>query len=547
MKQRQHLFLAGLTASILLTSGLEAQTYTSVSRSTSGTVGDGHSGEPRISGDGRYVAFASKASNLTVAGSTNGFYDIYLRDTELDITTRISMGAGGFEPDGDSRWPEISEDGSYIIFSSAATNIVGGDTNFSADMFFHTVATGLTERVSLSWLGAQTSGGVQMDDRRYDLSDDGRYVVFTSTANDYVTIMTSNATRNVYLRDRIAGTTTLVSYKLGGTGSSGGYAPSIDADGTSVVFVSNDHLFVTDDADSNDDVFLHDVATGVVSLISYGTSGMSGSSPGHSTLPRITPDGLFVLFQSTCSDIVAEDATTGSDIFLRDLTTGITEVVSYNQDDEIEMFTYAIDADLSSDARYIVFSGREKTHAPTPFVGLNIYLRDRTLGTTELVSNPRWWFAIVMKTAGAPQVTNSADAIVFNDPGAGTAEEGTSIFSQVNHRARIAGSGTMSLINDGAAPVGSTFSISGYDGPPTSTCYVLYSANTAGTLFAGHTFDVGSPVSILGSGTTDSDGTFLWTSPVIPPSASGRIINIELAATDGTDWYDSNWVEFEVL
>ena len=111
MKQRQHLFLAGLTASILLTSAVEAQTYTSVSRSTSGTVGDGHSGEPRISGDGRYVAFASKASNLTAAGSINGFFDIYLRDTELDITTRISMGTGGFEPDGDSRWPEISEDG----------------------------------------------------------------------------------------------------------------------------------------------------------------------------------------------------------------------------------------------------------------------------------------------------------------------------------------------------------------------------------------------------------------------------------------------------
>jgi len=537
--------LSALATALLLAAPAPAQTYTAASKSTSGLVGDDDSGEPRISADGRYVAFASKASNL-VAGDSNGYFDIYLRDMLLGTTTRVSMGLAGAEPNEDSRWPEISEDGAFVLYSSKASNLVSGDGNFGADLFLYTVATGATERVNLTWLGIESSGDVQMDNRRYDLSDDGRYIVFTSTADDYVSEFTGGATRDVYLRDRTAGTTSIVSYLLGSGGSSGGYAPSISGDGSLVAFTSNDRLLHPDDPDSNDDVFLSTTATGAITLISYGTTGMSGSSPGHSKNPRLSPDGSYVVFESTCSDIVTADSDPYSDVFLRDLTTGVTELISIARALTTATFGIAQDADLSADARYVVFSGSGMSNAPTPILGTNVYLRDRTAGTTELLDNPRPWFSGFMRSASSPQITDSADAVVMIDAG-GTAEEGSSIYGQVNRRSRIVGSGTMSLTGFNDQVVGYTMTLSAYDGPASATCYILRAPATTGTLFAGHSFDLGGAINVLGVGSTDADGNFIWTSPLIPPSASGLSLHLELAATDGLSWFDSNTVALSIL
>lgn len=540
-----HLLLA--SSAILLSTPVPAQEYSAISKSTSGAVADDHCGEARMSGDGRYVVYSSKATNLTSPGSSNGLYDIYLRDHDLGTTTRISIGSGGLEPDGDCRWPEITESGSHVLFSSSATNLVAGDTNGSGDLFLYTVATGATERVNLTYLGGEAGAGVQMDNRRYDLSDDARYVVFTSTSDDYVTLMTSNATRNVYLRDRTAGTTTLVSYVLGDTGSAGGYAPTIDGDGSHIAFTSNYHLMVAADSDSNDDVFLWTASTGAISLISYGTSGSSGSSPGHSKNPRFTPDGRYVVFESTCSDMAAEDTNPYSDIFLRDLTLGTTELVSFNTAGSVGPYETADNADLSADARYIVFNGTTKSQAPTPILRKNSYLRDRTTGVTTLVNIPRWWFGLVMRGGLSPQITDTGDAVVMLDPDAGTAEEGSSIYFQVNRREIDAGVGTLSILNGGSGLVGSTFLVTGYDGPASAPYYIVYGPDLDGLSYAGHSFDIGAPGSLLGSGTTDADGNFSWTSPMIPASASGKVIYLEAAATSGGVWYDSNPMRFEVL
>lgn len=546
MKQLLKPILLALSA-ISITSSVIAQDYTAISKSTAGLIADDHCGEARMSGDGRYVVFTSKASNLTVAGSTNGFYDIYLRDTVLETTERISLAIGGVEPNGDSRWPEITESGSHILFSSTATNLVGGDTNGSGDLFLYTVATGAIERVNLTYLGLEAGAGVQMDTRRYDLSDDGRYIVFTSTSDDYVTIMTSNATRNVFLRDRLSGTTTLVSYVLGDSGSAGGYAPTIDGDGSHIAFTSGYYLMVPEDTDSNDDVFLYTVSTGVVSLISVAVGGSSGSSPGHSKNPRFSPDGRFVVFESTSADLAIEDTNPYSDIFLRDLTLGTTEMISLNSAGAVGPYETAQNADLSADGRYIVFSGTSKTQAPTPILSQNSYLRDRTAGTTTLINAPRWWFALVMRGGTSPQVTDAGDAVIMLDPSAGTSEEGSSIYAQVNHREIEAGVGTMSCLNGGSGLVGGTMYVTGYDGPASAPFYIVYSPNMAGLSYAGHSFDVGAPATILGSGTTDADGNLTWTSSIIPASASGKVIYIEIAATDAGIWYDSNPVRFEVL
>ena len=544
MKQSTPVLLSGLAA-VLLSPLALAQEFTAISKSTAGVVGDKESGEPRISEDGRYVAFASKATNL-VAGDTNGYFDIYLRDTELGTTIRVSNGLAGAEPNDDSRWPEISEDGAFVLFSSKASNLVSGDTNGSADLFLYTVATGAMERVNLTYLGTEAVAGVSMDHDMYDLSDDGRFITFTSTSDDYVTIMTSNASSNVFLRDRILGTTVLVSYKIGDFASAGGKNPSINADGSKVVFVSGFWLLHPDDPDSNDDIFLYTTGTGIVSLVSYNTAGTSGSSPGHSGFPIITPDGRYVVFESTSDDLAIEDTNTDSDIYIRDLTTATTELVSFNSDGSVELYSNAKSADVSADGRYVTFTGHAKTEAPTPILGQNVYVRDRTLGTTVLVNHPRWWFPFFMAKAWAPQITNDGDGVVMIDA-IGTAEEGDSIYSQVNHISHESGVGSMSMIGYDSVVAGSTFPLTLYDGPAPSTVYILYSSSVTGFTYAGHSFDIGAPVTVLATTTTDADGYVYWTSPTVPPSASGRTINIEMASTSGGVWYDSNHIPLTIL
>lgn len=516
-----------------------------MSKSTAGVVGNDAAGEARISGDGRYVVFSSKASNL-VAGDANGHYDIFLRDTELDTTIRVSKGMAGAEPNESSHWPEITEDGAYVLYSSSASNLVPGDTNSDADLFLYTVATGAVERVSLTHLGLEAGAGVQVGRDLYDLSDDGRYIVFTSSGDDFVTILTSNASRNVYLRDRIAGTTTLVSYKLGDASSAGGFAPSISADGSTIAFVSTFWLLHPDDADLNEDIFLYSTATGVVSLASYNLSGTASGSLGDSTYPILTPDGRYVAFESTCADLAIEDTNAFSDIYLRDLTTGITEVVSYHRDGAVDMSSWAKTADLSADGRYVTFTGHLKTDAPTPPLGLNIYVRDRTLGTTVLINHPRWWFPSIIYKAWDPQITNSGDGVVLVD-GIGTAEEGVSSYSQVNHVIHGAGVGTMSAITYGDAFVGWPLEITLHDGPASAPVYVLYSGSATGFTYAGHSFDIGAPVKVLGTATTDVDGNAFWAVSSIPPAAAGRTIQIELASASGGVWYDSNRMEVSIL
>jgi len=544
MKSLLPLLVSGLAVAIL-SPFILAQEFTAISKSTAGAVGDDVAGEARISGDGRYVAFASKASNL-VAGDTNGFFDVFLRDTVLGTTIRVSNGMAGAETNEESRWPEISEDGAFVLFSSSASNIVPGDTNHSADLFLYTVATGVIERVNLTHLGIEPGVGVQVDRDLYDLSDDGRYVVFTSSGDDYVTITTSNASRNVFLRDRTAGTTTLVSYKLGDASSAGGYAPSISGDGSLVAFVSAFWLLHPDDTDSNEDVFLFTTATGVVSLASYNSAGTASGAFGDSTYPILTPDGRYLAFESTCADLAVEDSNFDSDIYVRDLTTGITEVASYNRHGSIESGSWAKVADISADGRYLAFHGHLKTDAPTPPLGQNLYIRDRTLGTTALINHPRWWFPSIIFKAWEPQVTDSGDGVVIVD-GIGTAEEGDTLFSQVNHIALETGVGTMSAMTFGDAFVGWPIEITIHDGPASAPVYILYSSTATGLSYAGHSFDIGAPASLLGTTTTDADGDAFWSVSAVPPSAAGRTIQIEVASTSGGVWYDSNRMEVGIF
>ena len=162
---------------------------------TDGTQANGDSASPAISADGRYVAFGSDASNL-VPGDTNGTSDVFVRDLRSGTTQRVSVATDGTQANGDSDSPAISADGRYVAFASYASNLVPGDTNGTADVFVRDLRSGTTRRVSVATDGTQANG----DSGSPAISADGRYVAFESDASNLVPGDTNHCV-DVFVRD----------------------------------------------------------------------------------------------------------------------------------------------------------------------------------------------------------------------------------------------------------------------------------------------------------------------------------------------------------
>ena len=210
-----------------------------------------NSGSPSINADGRYVAYQSLASNL-ISGDTNGMQDIFLHDLQTGSTTIISK-RGGTLANGHSFNPSVSADGRYISFESVASNLVDGDTNNRVDIFVYDRVTGQLSRVSVGSDGSQ--GNYDSWDAR--LSADGRLVVFTSRATKLVPGDT-NDWADTFLHDRLTGETLRVSVSSDGTeGDQFSYeAPSISPDGGYVAFTNFSWNLVPGDENWEPDVFL---------------------------------------------------------------------------------------------------------------------------------------------------------------------------------------------------------------------------------------------------------------------------------------------------
>lgn len=191
------------------------------------------SGRAALSSDGRYVAFASAASNL-VSGDTNARTDNFVRDRTTSTTRRVSVGDSGRQANGASEGPTISADGRYVAFTSTASNLVPGDTNRASDVFLRDLTMGRTVRVSTTRSGAQANRGSD----QADLAASGKFVAFVSVATNLVGSDTNGAS-DVFVRDVSAGATTRVSVSETGKQADGdSYGASISSDGLAVGFGS---------------------------------------------------------------------------------------------------------------------------------------------------------------------------------------------------------------------------------------------------------------------------------------------------------------------
>lgn len=292
-----------------------------LSLSTQGAQGDAYSGDPTISGNNRFVAFDSLADNL-VRNDTNGAFDIFVRDLGAGTTRRVSLSSSGGEANRDSFAPAISDDGRYITFNSDAENLVPGDTNDTLDVYVRDTAAGTTTRVSVSSSGGNTNeysfavgyGGI---------SAEGRYVIFESGADNLVP-GDNNGRNDVFLRDLVAGTTSLVSVSSSGAqGDEDSYAATISGNGRIAAWTSN-ATNLAPGANANGrkaDVFVRDLSTGTTRLVSATEEGRVGN---HDSLnsKRLSDDGRYLEFRSAASNLVKSDTNHVPDVFVADLTTG---------------------------------------------------------------------------------------------------------------------------------------------------------------------------------------------------------------------------------
>lgn len=359
-----------------------------VSIDSSGTEANNGSGATSLSGDGRYVVFTSYATNL-VSGDTNGVNDVFVRDTLMNTTTRVSVDSSGAQANNQSDFPAISADGRYVVFQSLATNLVSDDTTGGLwDVFIRDLVNNTTTRASISTGGAESNNS----SIKPVISADGRYVAFVSYANN----LAAGCAGGILLRDTVNSATTCASLNSSGQLPAGGYYvaadPAISADGRYVAFSSDATNMGNCGAGTIHDIFVRDTVNNTAVCVSVDAANAGGN--GNSDLPVISADGRYVAFQSSANNLVPGDTNGFDDHFVHDRDTdtdGIFDEAGFTSTIRVSVASdgtqgngYAAERPgISADGRYVMF-----TSAASNLVSgdtnnqTDIFVRDTVLNTT---------------------------------------------------------------------------------------------------------------------------------------------------------------------
>lgn len=325
-----------------------------VSVSSSGEQADSDSFNPSISADGRYVVFASNGSNL-VPDDTNGVSDVFIRDTETGETTRISTNESGEEGNDTSYRPVISGNGRYGFFISSATNLNTTPNRGFVQVYRKDTQTGVVQTVSVGTGGEAADGNIEDDP--LSASFDGSSVVFSTRAMNLINGDT-NGTADVFVHSVNLGTTSRVSVNSAGAQSvRGGRRGTLSADGRFVAFESVSNNLVALDTNRVSDVFIHDRSTAQTTRVSVGPEGVQGN--GMSRTAAISADGRFVVYESLADNLVAgmPQRAAGDDtsnILVFDRLTGTTTLASVASDGTIANDT-AVRPAIANDGLVISF------------------------------------------------------------------------------------------------------------------------------------------------------------------------------------------------
>jgi len=306
-------------------------------------------GKRVVSADGRFVVFTSHANNL-VADDTNDVRDVFLRDRRAGTTTRVSVDPAGGNADGPSFNASISADGRFVVFTSAATDLVQGDRNWHYDVFVRDLWRGETSRVSVT-----PDGGDPGDDSgEGSISADGRFVAYVTWARLLTPEDRDWGTRDIIVRDLKRGTNTLASVAFdGGEPEYACWDATIGGDGRHVAFVSNSENLMSGDGNPAMEAWVRDLDAG--ENIRVGVDPSGGDANERSRHPRLSDDGRYVAFRAHASDLVAGDTNDQADIFLRNLDTGVTERVNLSSSGDQATGGGSWFPDISGNGRYVVY------------------------------------------------------------------------------------------------------------------------------------------------------------------------------------------------
>lgn len=355
-------------------------TTTRESASTAGVQGLGESYRSAVSADGRYIAFESTAANL-IPGDTNLAVDVFVRDRLAGVTIRASTSPSG----GEVRFansPGISANGRYVVFFASVAPTEG--------LFVRDLVTGQVALACICNQPATTPA----------ISGDGRYIASLDGGFGGVTIYDRLLAQQSVLAECgfVCGSVTSIAFS---------------ADGRRIVWSSSGSGYVPGDDNGVSDVFVRDLPGGPVTRVSV--SSLDAQGDGASTFPAITPDGRFVTFISTASTLVPGDDNTSSDVFVRDLLTGTTSVVSYAFDGTLPGIGPPAPEPpaISADGRFVAFSSASAALvAGDDNNARDVFVHDRATGRTVRVSLSADG-AQADGASGRPSISADGRVIVF--------------------------------------------------------------------------------------------------------------------------------------
>lgn len=382
----------------------------------SATAG-GDSLQPLVTPDGRFVLFASTANNLALTGSNapyrssqHHFLNVYLRDRASNTTVLVSVSGDGVSSADQNALPTgISTNGQFALFESCADNLVpGSGTNRIWNVFLRDLVQGTNSLISINSNGIGGNG----NSGRSAMTPDGRFIAFASDAADLVPGDT-NGIRDVFVRDVQGGTTLLASPGAMAIpfGLSRSDAPVITPDGRYVAFYSSATNLVPGQVLAGD-IYVRDLVAGITYWASAQARDLFESLIGITNTvsfdPCISDDGNYIAFES-CSNAPSPNAAPG--IVLRyNRSTGQTDLVCTNAFVQLASFETIQELDMTPDGRFIAFVA---DIGDTSGTNSAVYLWDAASGTNTLVSADAGNQLPAASSCDSPCVSSNGQYVAF--------------------------------------------------------------------------------------------------------------------------------------
>ena len=507
-----------------------------------GAVANSVAGKREISDDGRFVAFASSATNLVLTPN-NGKAQVYVKDMLTGVVTRASVDATNAAGNDTSSAPALSGNGRVVAFLSQAANFSSLSTSHTTQLFARDLEAGTTTLESVTTAGAPV---LQQAVSAAALSFDGRFLAFESRAQldgrdkDVGTL-------DVFLRDRALHTTVLASLSSLAVTGAESRGPSISADGRWVGFQSLDDKLVTGDVNGMQDVFVYDRTTEAVTLVSQNDAGQQANSA--SSGASVSSDGRFVVIMSAASNLVTSPTSSGQQLYVRDL-----------RSNEAPIVTLGADATLNEGAALSRVASFNDLDASTSWTGTVNYGDGSATSALSLAADKTFTLAHLFEPG------SYVVSVAVTDDG-GLTGTGSFRVTVTNVAPTVNLGGTVDLTFDSTLRQSGTFS-----DPGTTETYwatVNYGDGSGGMALAltgksfvlDHTYGTAGTYTVSVS-VTDSEGdtgsasltvnvrkySFQWHEPIESSFSVGRLLPVKFSVLrgDGTPVFDST-VRVDVL